>query len=842
MSIQNLSQADILGYRKDIISILEKQIDILQEAEKRILPKKADLEDDKAKESVLTIEKSGELQQILNNEITKLQKFDVVLAVVGTMKAGKSTTINAIVGREILPNRNRPMTALPTLICHNPDKQTPSISIDSTILNNFLTKLRDKLHLASKLDVDIGNVDEEDGNDANKRMRDLIDFIAKGGQFENYYECEENIFNFLYQLNDLVRLSKAIRHAQIEQGEQETLCFPFDDYKNFANLPMIEVAFKIDGDFDTQGRFMLLDTAGPNEAGYIELKKALTEQLERSSAVMVILDYTQLNSEAEKEVKEQIVKIRPATVQKSRLFALVNKFDQKNANSDSATVTCKYIFNNLLKDAVELDNIYAISAQDAYLANRMKSYIEFNNDKPEYQPKTWVEDFAKKLFGEMAETIYPTANVDMIQQGLNKIIERSRMAEPIQNVIINMQMNAPFIAIQSALAGAGDVFDDLHNVLNIKKAFLEKVQLTDQEIEGFQHKIDDIKEKSQSLESKKQELESSIKLMQKKIHDKNKIEDKIKEINSKTENVIREEFQKINQKAKEELRSMEEKRGGIMKWMTVFKTEEDIVNEQTKIAELKNNISKDENAIKFSQIDDFHQFKSEISKHINNLINDHIIITFETILQDGLESVQKIMSAINKDANDLSILLKEEFKKDNLELRIECNLMANLDKEIAKIDRIELEPKMEEFNEIVNDNSLFGFLKRGIGRMSGNEKLGKYHIKQNISIIHKDKFINHIEDMINNQCVKPLKEQVDEKIKNLLFKNMYDIGCFSKKVDEIIHEIQHNLNEQKQTIIKSKSEKEEEKKAIIELKIRHDDLDKDWQKLKEVFKVEDIKS
>lgn len=45
-----------------------------------------------------------------------------MLAVVGTMKAGKSTTINAIVGQEILPNRNRPMTSVPTLIRHVPGK------------------------------------------------------------------------------------------------------------------------------------------------------------------------------------------------------------------------------------------------------------------------------------------------------------------------------------------------------------------------------------------------------------------------------------------------------------------------------------------------------------------------------------------------------------------------------------------------------------------------------------------------------------------------------------------------------------------------------------------------
>ena len=49
----------------------------------------------------------------------------LVLAVVGTMKAGKSTTINAIVGREIMPNCNRPMTALPTLIRHVPGRVQP---------------------------------------------------------------------------------------------------------------------------------------------------------------------------------------------------------------------------------------------------------------------------------------------------------------------------------------------------------------------------------------------------------------------------------------------------------------------------------------------------------------------------------------------------------------------------------------------------------------------------------------------------------------------------------------------------------------------------------------------
>lgn len=65
----------------------------------------------------------AERHAMLNNELRKISRLEMVLAIVGTMKAGKSTTINAIVGTEVLPNRNRPMTALPTLIRHTPGQK-----------------------------------------------------------------------------------------------------------------------------------------------------------------------------------------------------------------------------------------------------------------------------------------------------------------------------------------------------------------------------------------------------------------------------------------------------------------------------------------------------------------------------------------------------------------------------------------------------------------------------------------------------------------------------------------------------------------------------------------------
>lgn len=67
----------------------------------------------------------AERHAMLNNELRKISRLEMVLAIVGTMKAGKSTTINAIVGTEVLPNRNRPMTALPALIRHMPGQKEP---------------------------------------------------------------------------------------------------------------------------------------------------------------------------------------------------------------------------------------------------------------------------------------------------------------------------------------------------------------------------------------------------------------------------------------------------------------------------------------------------------------------------------------------------------------------------------------------------------------------------------------------------------------------------------------------------------------------------------------------
>lgn len=88
--------------------------------------------------------------EVLEGERAKLQNLEMVLAVVGTMKAGKSTTINAIVGTEVLPNRNRPMTALPTLIRHTPGQTDPVLKFaNNKPINDLMRELHSALTISS---------------------------------------------------------------------------------------------------------------------------------------------------------------------------------------------------------------------------------------------------------------------------------------------------------------------------------------------------------------------------------------------------------------------------------------------------------------------------------------------------------------------------------------------------------------------------------------------------------------------------------------------------------------------------------------------------------------------
>lgn len=188
----------------------------------------------------------------LGTENQKVSHLEMVVGVVGTMKAGKSTTINALVGSEILPNRNQPMTTLPTLLRHRPGQSTPILHLPKREpLLKLVQDLREKL-LKVKTLSDLSLYQEKDG-------KSLLEQLQKAPlPVESRYSGQTAIFAFLRQLNDFVRLAQDLG-INSDHYLQE--------YKQLYDFPIIELTFRHLDDKQSQGYFTLLDTPGPNESG-----------------------------------------------------------------------------------------------------------------------------------------------------------------------------------------------------------------------------------------------------------------------------------------------------------------------------------------------------------------------------------------------------------------------------------------------------------------------------------------------------------------------------------------------------------------------------------------------
>lgn len=389
---------------------------------------------------------------ILRNELRKVTQHEMVLAIVGTMKAGKSTTINAIIGTEVLPNRHRPMTALPTLIRHTPGQHEPILHFPhvkpiEALMGELQRKLgeTDRQSLAKKLEVD-------------RDMNSLLDRIIEGTHFESRYLGAKPIFHCLKSLNDLVRLAGVL-----------DIPFPFKSYAVIEHIPFIEVEFvHLAGLSHGQGQLTLLDTPGPNEAGQPHLQRMLNEQLSQASAVLAIMDYTQLKSISDEEVRQAIRRASKSIP----LYILVNKLDQKDRHSDDESQVKAMVAGTLMKGSIEPDRVFPVSSMWGYLANRTRYELDKWGCLPSPEQHSWVQDFAKEALGRhwRHEAL---ADADLIRRAANSLWEDSMLGPPIENILHAAHANASQYALLSACQKLLDYAQDTESYLQFRSQGLQ---------------------------------------------------------------------------------------------------------------------------------------------------------------------------------------------------------------------------------------------------------------------------------------------------------------------------------------------------------------------------------
>jgi GTPase Era involved in 16S rRNA processing len=426
--------------RDEIVRLMQLQNENLAELIRS--PELFDGADKQTGQQSIDVAKARIFSDDLNNEITKAQDLELVVAVVGTMKAGKSTTINAIVGTEVLPNRSEAMTTLPTAIRHTAGLTEPQLTFTrNKPFNELIAQLagpyRPELEKLRNPDkgVQVEGVPQD--------VQALADAFLAGRitPLETRYVGRDAIYGFLHRLNDLVRLADL---AKVPQS-------PLDAYTQIDHFPLIEVEFShlksIEG--HGNGKFTLLDTPGPNEATRgVALRKVLQEQLRKASAILAVIDYTQRGNDADKELRDFLDGVIEEKA--DRFYVVVNKFDQRGAHDSSDMGILREQMSGKFGGKVKPTQVFPVSSQCAYYANAALRVLDTHRALP--LEEEWVKQFGKLAFGteKIAARMLPDAEV--VRESADDLLKGSLFSELTKPVIQDGYRRAAFMAMHSAIS------------------------------------------------------------------------------------------------------------------------------------------------------------------------------------------------------------------------------------------------------------------------------------------------------------------------------------------------------------------------------------------------------
>ena len=405
----------------------------------------------------LSSEVISQWNEILKNERYKVERLEASFVVVGTMKAGKSTMINTIAGMELLPNRNQPMTSLPTVVRHCPGKKDPELLFSNPQpMNELVLQLREVL-LEIQRNGSVTQLSFCATDDGKELVRKIMD--GSLGKFNENYRGRQEIFDFLKNINDIWRLC-------LSDGVWLDISACLRQYDNLQKFPAIEIEFAHMSGQEyglSGGKFALIDMPGSNEAGQNFLKEIMREQLENASAVVAVLDYTQLNAEADADIRRAINEV--ANVTDDRLFVFVNKFDQKDRHSMDADTLRSYVAKQLFEGRLDQSHIYPVSSRYGYLAARALRELQNCSQLPDYQFNPWVADFASLALG----TSWEEEEIDPAELGKRalRLWRNSRFDRPLAEVVQGGYDNAASTSLQAALS----------KMLTYNKRVIESLQL-----------------------------------------------------------------------------------------------------------------------------------------------------------------------------------------------------------------------------------------------------------------------------------------------------------------------------------------------------------------------------
>jgi len=499
---------DIHAIQKAVVDVLSQVRDLMNYASQK-------LESSNSKER-----RYAEHAKSIENEITKVKNLELRMAIAAPMKAGKSTIINAIVGQDILPSRNAAMTTLPTEIVFAKDVTEPKLKLryqldpESDDFVDIYSVLRRSWRKLQEQINTIG-IDQASEDIAEyPHLQDLLRYVNDSPEIAFLSEVSgtEAIQKSLTDLNDLVRLCSVLVPSE-------------SPLLSLDSVPRIEVPFLDETSglkLDSVGKLVIVDTPGPNEAGDLNLGNVVKLQLEASSIILLVLDYTQLNAEAAEKVKLDVEKIVSDIKGKDSIYILVNKIDLRKTDKDMSKEQVLEFVQNKFGIQGSSDRVFEISASRAAYASNFWNEKKQGSVTPQemktsdllgmqYYGDSWRKKFQKKV------------DMDDMEEAANDVWSESGFAEFLEKAIAVLMAQAAPRTLSSALNDASGRLTDLQNNTNIQKGSfgqnVAKLQAAIDALENDLRKLIDCRDKlkeevARLRKSLEQQLSSNLVAMQ----------------------------------------------------------------------------------------------------------------------------------------------------------------------------------------------------------------------------------------------------------------------------------------------------------------------------------------
>ena len=461
---------NVQDLQQDVIELLGEISDLMNRASTALSSDRVD-------------NKYADFEKQIRNETSLVENLELRMAIVAPMKAGKSTIVNAVAGQDILPSRNSAMTTLPTEIIFDAGLDKPVLTLSADVLSVFkdtLVSLREKIN-----EQGLETVKERLAPYPHlQKMPESIQELPVDELIPRESKGHENIALTLTRLNDIVRLCSILDPQS-------------DPIQNLKDVPRIQTPFwrsvEDNKESKTQGKLVIVDTPGPNEAGEnLRLQAVVAEQLYKSSIVLIVLDFTQLKNEAAEKVKQDVQRVIELRG-KDNLYVLVNKVDQRRDGDMNSQQVENFVAAEFGIGVGDKNRVFEISARRAFTSATFLMELQQSPQAEVSKLKT-VRALAPEVFGIDWEEELEDVTVVKLKDKAEKLWKKSGFEPFLNGAISALMREAAPRCMKSTLQIANHYLIELNNDVQLRSSAIN------QDDEKLQQEVDLLEQDLKSLE------------------------------------------------------------------------------------------------------------------------------------------------------------------------------------------------------------------------------------------------------------------------------------------------------------------------------------------------------